>query len=137
MSLDIVHALTRAATFQQQLLHDFHEDKGQHIQWINGNVTVQGVGTLVFGSCDTGVTLRIPNGAFIPSTCRTLNTYSFRYHRSADLSIHHKGVQPDLFSNRDVSLVARADYANYLSILQDVFVLPAYAFESSVALNSR
>jgi hypothetical protein len=47
MSLDIVHALTRAAPSQQQLLHDFHEDEGQHIQWINGNVTVQGVGTLV------------------------------------------------------------------------------------------
>jgi hypothetical protein len=28
------------------MLHDFREEKGQHIQGINGNVTVQGVGTL-------------------------------------------------------------------------------------------
>jgi transposase InsO family protein len=117
-------------TSQRQLLHDFRADKGQHIQGISGNVTVQGVGTLVFRSCDTGVTLRIPNVALIPSTCRTLISYH-RLLRDADLSIHHKGVQSDLTSNRDDSLVARVDHANDLSILRGVFVLPA--FESSAA----
>jgi hypothetical protein len=79
--------------------------------------------------------VRIPNayGALIPNTCRPLITYSYRYHRSADLSIHHEGEQRDLISNGDDGLVARADHANYLSILRDVFVLPANAFESSVA----
>jgi hypothetical protein len=111
------------------MLHDFRKGKGQHIQGINGNVTVQGVGTLVF-RCNTGVCLKIANVALVPNTCRTLISYH-RLLKEEHLSINHRGTYSDIISKRNNSLVARVDHTNDLSLLREKFVLPNR--ESSVA----